>query len=184
MRNSIRYLIASKDLGLTYYKGTEHPNQLVGFCDGDFAGCTVTRKSTWFYVVFMNGGPIIWKSKLAEGKPAGSTLENEIVAVYHLCQEILYLRMLLKEMGFPQTEPTTIYCDNDAAIILTSTGRMTQRNKHIDIKYCILKSLIVDGTIAISYVKTKCNIADIGTKAIKDYKQFHLLRDSMLHLPA
>ena len=65
----IRYLLKTKDLGITWKVGSEDKetgflNTLFGVTDVSFAMCPLTRKSDAGYVVFMNHGVISYKSKL------------------------------------------------------------------------------------------------------------------------
>ena len=47
-------------------------------------------------------------------------------------QEAIYLRLLLKDMGIPQTEPTIIHCDNRYAMDLVLKQGNYQTTRHIN----------------------------------------------------
>lgn len=66
-------------------------------------------------------------------------------------------------------------CDNTASISLSEDPLLHSRVKHINIKFHFLCERIQSQELAVSYVNTKDNIADIFTKAL-DVKQFVCLR--------
>jgi hypothetical protein len=123
---------------------------------------------------------------ISGNKPSSSTGEAEATGVYHAICEAQYMRMLLEEIGFPQYEPTPIYCDNDSAIEFMTHGRLTQANKHWSIHLLRSKALIENKVITIRYITSEANIADIGTKQMVDNMSFQRLRDAVcpLLLPA
>ncbi|XP_068965540.1 uncharacterized protein [Bombus flavifrons] len=60
VKRVFRYLLKTKDLTLVYQR-TGQPLKV--FCDSDFAGCTVDRKSRSGYVFILAGAAISWLSK-------------------------------------------------------------------------------------------------------------------------
>ena len=109
-------------------------------------------------------------------KVVAGTMGNELMGIYAAAMEAKYFRSLFGEMGFPQSVPTIIYSDNEAAKQFSVVGRITQENKHVDIKYMATKQLNDAGIIDVRYCHTSMNLADIGTKAMKDVPQYQLLR--------
>lgn len=91
-----RYLNGSKDQGIAY-RGTEDKNELVAYCDSDFAGDEQTRKSTTGYVILFCGGPITWSSRKQSVVVLSST-EAEYIAATECCKDLLYLNSLIKEL--------------------------------------------------------------------------------------
>ena len=107
-----RYLKKTIHLGLTYRSSTSipgqpdiPPNTLWGYVDSDWAGCPDSRKSTSAYVFMLNGAAISWRSK-RQTTVALSTAEAEFISASAMVQEVIYLRKLLENLGFPQKEPT------------------------------------------------------------------------------
>lgn len=72
----------------------------------------------------------------------------------------------------------TLYADNQGAIALAKNPVHHQRSKHIDIKYHFIRSEIRDGIVALNYVSTADNVADIFTKPVSKDKlrRFSLIR--------
>ena len=77
VKRIFRYLIGTENLGLWYPKCQELT--LLGFCDADFVGCRVERKSTSGSCLFLGGCLISWNSK-KQNSIALSTAEAEYIA--------------------------------------------------------------------------------------------------------
>eukprot|EP00961_Rhodomonas_salina_P079843 1073017-Rhodomonas_salina.1 len=76
----------------------------------------------------LHGAAISWRSKSQE-IVAMSTAEAELITASRAAQELeaLYLRTMLSDLGYEQTEPTTIFKDNDACIAMSKNP--VQRDK-------------------------------------------------------
>ena len=59
----------------------------------------------------MNDGPISWKSRRQDNVSL-STSEAEFVAASQAGQEAIYLREMLTDFGFSQTQAILLYEDN------------------------------------------------------------------------
>ncbi len=90
----LRYLNGTRNLGIKYSSGDLH-----AFCDATWASDVETRRSQTGYIIFMNGRPIAWRTKVQSSVALSST-EAEYYALAHGCQEILWLKMLVSEIGF------------------------------------------------------------------------------------
>jgi hypothetical protein len=172
MKNSLKYLQNTKCTGIKYYKGTKHPYKLICFVDASFATCPTSGRSVFSFLIFLHGGPIHWKSKILPGRPSGSTLDAEYAAMYHAHNEMLYHRQYLEEIGYPHNGPCIMYCDNTAAQQLAETGRLTQANRHTNVKYHAIRWSIIHKKIEIRHVPSKNNLADIGTKLFANVNLF------------
>ncbi|GJZ26532.1 uncharacterized mitochondrial protein-like protein [Tanacetum coccineum] len=88
---------------------------LRAYCDVDWAGDNITRKSTTGFCVFLRDSLISWKSKKQYVLSKSST-KAEYRAMAATTCEIVWLRWLLEDMGVPITIPTPLYCDNLSVI--------------------------------------------------------------------
>lgn len=67
----------------------------------DWAGCPNTHQSTTGWCMYVGGDALIsWKCKKQERTSKSST-EAEYGAMSTACSEILWLRRVLSELGFP-----------------------------------------------------------------------------------
>ena len=61
--------------------------------------------------------------------------------------------------------PTTVlFTDNNATLLTARDYRVTERNKHIEVKYFFVRELIDRGLIEGRDVDTKKNLSDMMTK--------------------
>jgi len=157
------YLHGTNMLGLLF--SSNAMGGLEAYVDSDWGGCPETLRSTTGWIVLLGGSVISWSSK-RQSVVALSTCEAEYMAAAEAVKEIIWIRWLLEELGFPQTGPTTLHMDNEAAIKLTKNPEYHARSKHIALRFHHLREKVLDGTIAPRYVPTKQNIADMLTKPL------------------
>ena len=99
-------------------------------------------------------------------------MEAEYAALSQATREAIWLRFLLRELGFAQDNPATVHCDNHAAIEISKDSKYHSRAKHIDIKFHHVRDRVETGEIVIPYVPTRDNFADVFTKALpRDHHQ-------------
>lgn len=55
---------------------------------------------------------------------------------------IIWLRGLLKEIGLPRMDPTTLHIDNQSAMCLSHNPLSHEKSKHIDIQYHIIRGRV------------------------------------------
>ena len=65
-----------------------------------------------------NGGPFSWKS-VKQKSVSLSTAESEWYAASEAGKELLYLRVIMREFGIPQTGPSHLFEDSRAVIAMT-----------------------------------------------------------------
>ena len=135
------------------------------FCDADWATDTSDRKSISGYVITVAGGAVSWSSK-KQATVALSTAEAEYVAATHIAKQVLWQRSLFTELDFDLPTTSTIFTNNQAAILISHHPEHHSRAKHIDIAYHFLRDLITNGTLNTIYVSSRENLADIFTKGL------------------
>jgi hypothetical protein len=133
--------------------------------DADYGGCKDTRRSTSGYIFTMAGGAVIWSSK-QQSTVALSTVEAEYVAMSRCAQQMVWMSSWLDEVEIKHTLPGLIKGDNRGAIALTKNTRDHGKVKHIDIRHHYICELLESGKIAIEYVPSAENLADLFTKPL------------------
>ena len=129
-------------------------------------------KSRTGYVLTLGNCPLMWVSKL-QGLVTLSTLESEYVALSTAMRDLLPTRDLLstvfKSLGLGNlAKPlvqSNVFEDNNGALILATSKRITPRTKHIAIKYHHFWSH-VGKTVNIQKIESEKNMADIFTKGL------------------
>jgi hypothetical protein len=168
------YLNGTKDFGIRFKKGKVI---LVGWVDashlqykdgkGHFGYC--------FSLGLQDGAFYARSQKMKLLTPAGST-ETEYVAMYEAATEIVFLRNLLSELGFPQRDATVLYEDNQSAIHMVNGRGSFQKSKHVNVKYHYTRDLIKKGLVNVVYCKTKDMRADILTKGLSKGKHVNCVK--------
>ena len=180
MKRICRYLQGTKYNGLLFNPS----KKLVVGCydDAYFAGLWVhedpqdpicSRSITVFVVTFSNC-PLLWVSKL-HTDIALSTLHYEYVALPHYVRALFPLKSLIKEviekLGIDSEKlnfvsSSTIYEDNNGAIVVATSPRMTPTSKHIDVKYHWFRQH-VGKEFVIRKIDSENQKADIFTKGLQ-----------------
>lgn len=159
----LRYLKGTMDYSLVY-KSQDKP-QLIGYSDADWAGDRCDRKSISGFVFTYGNSIISWASKKQQCVSLSST-EAEYVAGSMAAQEATYLRNLLAELHHRQEVATTLFQDNQSAIVLANDTVTTKRSKHIEIKYHYIRDCVERKLIMCQYINTRQMLADCMTKAV------------------
>ena len=156
------------------------------YADADFVGLwnyeddqdPVCVKSRTGYIITLGGCPMVWASKL-QTEIALSTLEAEYIALSQAMRELLPLRRLLKEivaelaMDVPDCQlHSKVFEDNNGALGLATSPKLTPRTKHIAVKYHFFRDHITQSGckgstgITIHKIDTKEQKADMFTKGL------------------
>jgi hypothetical protein len=164
LKQIIRYLAGTKDYGITYHKSYKQTAPLNTYTDAGFAN-TDEKKSTTRIAIISAGGAVLWKSK-KQTLSALSTTEAEYIALAHSGTEARWLRNLYTELGFPNSNPLLIRCDNLGAISMAENPFITPRLRHIDLKYHSIRQLVAKKVISIKACCDAEQTADILTKPL------------------
>jgi hypothetical protein len=171
VKRIFRYLNGTRELGLWYPKCDEF--KLIGYCDADFAGCKVDRKSTSGTCCFLGHSLVSWSSK-KQNSVALSTAEAEYVAAGSICAQILWMQHTLLDYGLMFSN-VPILCDNTSAICLTKNPVHHSRSKHIDIRHHFIRDHVQNGDVFIEHIDTERQLADIFTKPLCE-ERFCMIR--------
>ncbi|KAK2398040.1 putative mitochondrial protein [Trifolium repens] len=162
VKRIFRYLKGTTNLGLLYKKSLD--SKLVGFCDADYAGDKIERKSTSGNCQFIGENLISWASK-RQTTIALSTAEAEYISAAKCCTQLLWMKYQLEDYNIAESS-IPLYCDNTAAIHLSKNPILHSRAKHIEIKHHFIRDHVQKGTTDIQFIDTEHQWADIFTKPL------------------
>jgi transposase InsO family protein len=165
VKRIFRYLAGTKTHALTY--GNER-HELMGYTDAD-GSSQEHRHAISGFTFLIDGGAVSWASRKQELVTL-STAEAEYVAATHAAKECIWLRRLINSLFGPIRNPTTLLCDNQAALRLATDDNYHARTKHIDVRYHFIRQTISNGHVDIKFCPTQDMTADILTKALPRYK--------------
>ncbi|KAK9705165.1 hypothetical protein RND81_07G037600 [Saponaria officinalis] len=169
----LRYLKGTTDLGIFYRKG-ENNSKLMAYTDSDYAGDLDDRRSTSGFAFMLGSGAVSWASK-KQPVVALSTTEAKYIAVLLCACQCVWLRRVLKKIGFEEKSGTVILCDNSSTIQLSKNPEFHGKSEHIDVRFHFLRELLNDGVVKLSYCTSENQVADIMTNPLK-LEQFEKLR--------
>lgn len=163
----LRYLKTTPALGLFYEADTKDSTSLsiYGWTDSDWAGDVDHRRSTTGYCFTLGSGAISWSSKKQPTVSLSSTEAEYRAACTSTC-EVVWLRRLLGELGFPQQAPTLLLCDNQSCLAIARNPVFHTRTKHIEVQYHFIREKLLNGEICLEYCHTDSNHADLFTKPL------------------
>lgn len=79
--------------------------------------------------------------------------------------DLKWLKELLSCFGIDHPRPIKLYCDNQAALHITSNPVFHKHTKHIEVDCHFIRDALLRGTIATCHVPTHDQLADIFIKA-------------------
>nr|GEX77835.1 putative reverse transcriptase, RNA-dependent DNA polymerase, Gag-polypeptide of LTR copia-type [Tanacetum cinerariifolium] len=92
--------------------------------------CPITRRSRTGYLLF-RGSPISWKTK-KQNVVSRSSAEAEYKSMASTVRKIIWMLWLLKELTINLNEPTSLFCDNQAARHIANNPVFHERTKHAE----------------------------------------------------
>jgi hypothetical protein len=131
-KHLLRYLQGTRSRGITYGNSPNPYPIFTSFTDSDWA-MSEGRKSVSGFIIECGNAPLTWSSK-QQVVVALSSCEAEYLACSHCARQIIWLWSLFEELGFPQLNPTPLYCDNQGTVACTHDPQAHSRMKHIDIQ--------------------------------------------------
>jgi hypothetical protein len=96
-----------------------------------------------------------------------SSTEAEVKAIDEMAREIVHRREVAEFCNCDVSKPTPIYVDNQAAIRLCSSLKSGHKTKHINMRLAYIRELINNGILALYFVPTELNVADVLTKPLE-----------------
>ena len=128
----------------------------------------------------LNAGPTIWKALKQKIIPQ-STAEAEVISATDCSKEVVHVRLLIEELGFPDkvAGPTVLFEDNMSCCHLANSLKSRKSAKHYEIRLRHLQDVVHEGAVQFVHIGTKYQIADFLTKALPE-AQFVTLRDQIM----
>ena len=103
-----------------------------------------------------------------------STTQAEYIAAGSCCSQLLWMKKLLSDYGISQ-DIVVVYCDNSNAIDISKNPVQHSKTKYIEIRYHFIRDLVERKIVALEYIPTERQNADIFTKCL-DRSKFETLR--------
>jgi len=159
----LRYLKSA--LGKSLLFSNHGHLKVEGYTDVDWAESADDRRSTADYFTFVGGNLITWKSKKQQLVVRSSVEAKFRGMTIGIC-ELLWIRSLLKDIGYEQKDAMKLYCDNKSVIEIANNPVQHDRTKHVEIDRHFIKEKIEDDIIVFPFVKLEQQLVDMLTKAV------------------
>ena len=171
------YLNQSRSEGIIMNKNDDNPNINV-YADASY-GINKDRKSQTGIIVKIGQSTIISKS-VKQNIVTKSSTEAELVAASESVSIAHSLKSLMDELQI-KSNGIKIHQDNQSTIRLINNNRpISQRTKHIDIRYFFLRDRIENKDIEIIYTPSNEMISDLLTKPLP-VPQFNKLKKILMN---
>nr|GEZ85294.1 NBS-containing resistance-like protein [Tanacetum cinerariifolium] len=141
------------------------PHHFNAYTDVDWAGCPVTRMSTFGYCVFLGDNTLSWSAK-CQVTLSRSSAEAEYRGVANVVAKTAWIRNWLRELHNPLFTSTLVYCDNVSAVYMSTNPFQHQRTKHIEIDIHFVCDMVARGQVRVLHVPSRYQYADIFTKGL------------------
>ena len=105
------------------------------------------------WCMFLGDALISWRRKKQDCVSKSST-EAEYCAMSTACSEIVWLRGLLEELGFPQTTSTPLHVDNTSAIQIATNPIFHERTKHIEVDCHSIRDTLESRVICLPHISS------------------------------
>ena len=172
VKRILRYLKGTVTRGILM-KNNGH-FKLEGYTDSDWAGNSLDRKSTTGFCTFIGGNLVTWKSK-KQTVVARSSAEAEYRAMASTACELIWLKLLLEDLGIQCKPPIFLHCDNQAAMHIAANPVFHERTKHIEVDCHFVRHQVQSKLMQTVYTKSCDQLADIFTKVLPSAQFEHLL---------
>jgi hypothetical protein len=126
----LHYLKGSPGHGILMSRSSQH--QVQAYYDTDWATCSTTCRSVIGFLTFLGNSLLSWRSK-KQSVVSRSSAEAESRSMANVVYELTWLKYLLHNMMVSHSSPMTLYCDNQAALHITSNLVSHEHTKHIEL---------------------------------------------------
>lgn len=169
LKRVIRYLKGTRDFKLTYGPTRASNEPFITHADADLGGNVDNSRSTAGFVISVGGGAVLWSSRLQRHTSLSST-ESEYTTASATGCEIIWMREFLDEIGYDISTPSTLFVDNNSAILVAKNPEHQSTMKHVNRSYHWIREKVADNEIKVVHVPGEDNPADIFTKPLGHIK--------------
>ena len=161
----IKWMEQNQDRGIKF--SADGNSMPIGMADASNKPVMSTGLCQGGFCIMLQNGPLASISVRMHHVGLSSE-HNEYMALFLLIKRIIWLRQLLKELGYDEmiSAPTACYGDNVQANRLCKEHFISPGNQYIATQYHFNKEKVQSGDVDIFWIATKYNLADIFTKAL------------------
>jgi hypothetical protein len=137
---------------------------LVAYTDASFA-VGLLKISVSGLTIYVNCTPIMWAS-IQQTTNVDSTCSSEFVAASVCCKQIVHVENMFRFLGFLCPKPYPVYTDSQASLSIASNRQRMGKIRHIQIRYHLVRCMVINGDVTLYFCVTEDMIADLFTKIL------------------
>ncbi len=137
---------------------------VVAYSDASFA-TGISKQSVTGYIILLNGTPWLFGS-LKQTIVVDSTCSSEYVAASVCCKQLLEAENMVQFLQFTCPKPYPMYTDSQACLKIATSCSTLGKVRHLEIRYHLVRCLILSGDEAMAYCITEEMLADLFTKIV------------------
>ena len=158
----LAWYLVEKDITLKY-STRDRQLQFASFCDASHGNDSTSLRSWFSYVHVWANAAFGGRTKLGTAV-CRSTKDSEMMAMIADLASVLGYRFLLHEIGFVQTDPTTINIDASAALDQTTSMNIPREQKWNALRRRWIYEQFKDELVRAQHSQTSRMLADANTK--------------------
>ena len=165
-RKCVAYLLQTAHRGVTFHGNDTE--EIYGWADSSFNSGEGDRKNCYGYCFQLGkrSGMFVNACKRSTLIALSST-EAEYYCLAEACRELMWIKAFLKEIEV-EISIGKIFQDNTTTIAMAGVEGLSERSKHIDVKFHFVKRLVKDKLVECQHIATDEMVADIFTKDLAD----------------
>jgi hypothetical protein len=174
------YLNGSIELGIMLGGDSKNRIRLFAFADASYGVHTNNGRSHGGTYITYGRGPNLVRSNILKDVAISSS-ESELMQLANTTSLAVRERnFAIEQQHIDITDKGILLEDNKSAIHMSHNGKsISNRTRHIKIKYFFVKQFLDNGEFQLEHCPTKEMVADILTKPLQG-EQFLELRDYLL----
>ena len=137
---------------------------VIAYTDAAFAVGTIKISISGF-TIYVNGTPVMWGS-VPQTMNVDSTCSSEFVAASVCCKQLVHVENMFRFFGFLCPKPYPVYTDSQASLSIASNRQRMGKIRHIQIRYHLVRCMVIHGDVILYFCVTEDMIADLFTKIL------------------
>jgi len=166
VKRILRYLQYTLSHGLLLHRSSSN---VLAYSDVDWVGCPDDHPSTGAYCVFIGSNLVSWSSRKQPTVSRSST-EAKYKAVANTIAELLWIQVLLQELGVRTSSPPTLWCDNIGATTCLSIRCSMLVPSMWKLTFTLSEIALPISPLVVRFVPSSNQLADVLTKPLVSAK--------------